>query len=389
MKKIVRKKALKTWNELKQIHDDLDNQKREIKNNINKDAFINNNDFKKEDDDNESHVNIQGNDKLVRKMDKLNFLRNLAKMAKIENQKIDYDSELPEKMKEEVYKKGISNVLNLSKFLKFKTQNTSFNKIDDLASPTKHKKKVQSEVEDYLKYSKQVKKYDAYKKIQEQKEKNYENENILYANENTANNMIKEENNFEKNNNNNLRNKPNKLKKIEYKEENQFKGGDQMTDNLYQNGNNYNYNNNHIDDNKINTKNQGYSSTNAILPEQNNKILYSNNNNPNLTNNKGYSSANLNNNYNANNNKTNLKENQDYPPTFINKPSPVIDQNDITVTNNNNESNLNPYIQSNNINDNNYLNNNINQNQTNQNSIKGDEQIKNYIQNMFNETIYN
>ena len=68
-------------------------------------------------------LNNNNDNKLVRKMDKLNFLRNLAKRAKIENQKIDYDSQLPEKMKEEVYKKGISNILNLSKFLKHKLQN--------------------------------------------------------------------------------------------------------------------------------------------------------------------------------------------------------------------------------------------------------------------------
>ena len=391
------KKALKTWNELKQIHDDLDNQKREIKNNINKDTFINNNNDIKKDDDNESHLNIQGNDKLVRKMDKFNFLRNLAKMAKIENQKIDYDSELPEKMKEEVYKKGISNVLNLSKFLKFKTQNTTFNKRDDLASPTKHKKKVQSEVEDYLKFSKQVKKYDAYKKIQNQREKNYDNENILYANENTGNNIIKEEeNNFDEKSNNNLRNKPNQIKKIEYQEEDQFKGGDQMTVNFYNNANNYN--NNPIIGNNMNINdNKGYSSTDAILPEQNNKILYNNNyNNPNLTNDKGYSSTNLNNNYNTNStnnnvnyNETNPKNNQDYSSAFINKSNPIIDQNDLTVTNNNNEINLNPKFLKNNVDDSSNFNNNINQNQINQNTKKeDDDQIKNYIQNMFNETIY-
>ena len=142
------KKTLKTWKELKKIYEDIDDKKREIKEDINKDTFLNNNLINKkvsnnneenendnendeeedEDGTNENETNnnnqYRNNDnKLVRKMDKLNFLRNLAKKAKIENQKIDYDSQLPEKMKEEVYKKGITNILNLSKFLKHKLLN--------------------------------------------------------------------------------------------------------------------------------------------------------------------------------------------------------------------------------------------------------------------------
>ena len=116
------KKTLKTWKELKKIYEDIDVKKREIKDDISKDDFINNNllnrklasnnneEEEEEEEENETineNVNNAKNNgfsTVVRKMDKLNFLRNLAKRAKIENQKIDYDSQLPEKMKEEVYK---------------------------------------------------------------------------------------------------------------------------------------------------------------------------------------------------------------------------------------------------------------------------------------------
>ena len=174
------KKTLKTWKELKNIYEDIDIKKREIKDDISKDDFINNNlinkklsandDEEDEEEDNETINEKVNNDKnngfstVVRKMDKLNFLRNLAKRAKIENQKIDYDSQLPEKMKEEVYKKGISNILNFSKFLKNRLQtkeSAEFKKEEVSPNKRKAKKnKMKNEIRDYLKHSKQVKKYD-------------------------------------------------------------------------------------------------------------------------------------------------------------------------------------------------------------------------------------
>ena len=94
------KEALINWYELKDKYEEKENE-----NNKNKE---------KEKEDNS---NLENKNNPNRKMDKLNFLRDLAKMAKKENNKIDYDSELPQKMKEEVYKKGIGNILQLSRFL--------------------------------------------------------------------------------------------------------------------------------------------------------------------------------------------------------------------------------------------------------------------------------
>ena len=205
------KKTLKTWKELKQLYEEIDSKKREIKDDINKDTFLNNNIINKkvlndnevEDDlTNENENNNPINNTLVKKMDKLNFLRNLAKRAKIENQKIDYDSQLPEKMKEEVYKKGISNILNLSKFLKHKLLNKEDEELKkDEISPHKNGKKnnLQNEIKDYLKYSKQVKKYDSIQKIHRDslnaKNKNGLKNNIIYQkNEDIINEDINEEN---------------------------------------------------------------------------------------------------------------------------------------------------------------------------------------------------
>ena len=225
------KKTLKTWKELKNIYEDIDIKKREIKDDISKDDFINNNlinkklsandDEEDEEEDNETINEKVNNDKnngfstVVRKMDKLNFLRNLAKRAKIENQKIDYDSQLPEKMKEEVYKKGISNILNFSKFLKNRLQtkeSAEFKKEEVSPNKRKGKKnKMKNEIRDYLKHSKQVKKYDSIKKMEHDniisKDKSYKNINNNNINniENDNNNIIKEENesNYNVNENNN------------------------------------------------------------------------------------------------------------------------------------------------------------------------------------------
>ena len=149
--------ALKNWKELTVIHKDLDNKKSQM---------VEGTDLAKTK---EEYLNKGENTKegtYVKKMDKFNFLRNLAKMAKIENKKVDYDTELPEKMREEVYKKGIGNILKLSNFLKYKNNNkNNISKDNSLnrsgSSKKKQKNRIKNEINDYLKYSEQVKKYDS------------------------------------------------------------------------------------------------------------------------------------------------------------------------------------------------------------------------------------
>jgi len=140
------KEALINWIELKKIYQEIDSKKREI-----------NLDMKNLDLDKNNYYdkNKEGGH-YVKKMDKLNFLRNLAKMAKIENNKVDYNTELPETMKEQVYKKGIGNVLQFSNFLS-KVNNKSENNI--MRNSAKRNQKI--EINDYIKNSKQVKRYNA------------------------------------------------------------------------------------------------------------------------------------------------------------------------------------------------------------------------------------
>ena len=145
--------ALKNWNELTVIHKDLDNKKSQI---------VEGTDLAKTK---EEYLNKGENTKegtYVKKMNQFNFLRNLAKMAKIENKKVDYDTELPEKMREEVYKKGIGNILKLSNFLKYKNNISKDNLLNRSGSrKKKQKNRIKNEINDYLKYNEQVKKYDS------------------------------------------------------------------------------------------------------------------------------------------------------------------------------------------------------------------------------------
>ena len=145
--------ALKNWNELTVIHKDLDNKKSQM---------VEGTDLAKTK---EEYLNKGENTKegtYVKKMNKFNFLRNLAKMAKIENKKVDYDTELPEKMREEVYKKGIGNILKLSNFLKYKNNISKDNLLNRSgSSKKKQKNRIKNEINDYLKYNEQVKKYDS------------------------------------------------------------------------------------------------------------------------------------------------------------------------------------------------------------------------------------
>ena len=327
------KKTLKTWKELKQIYEDIDVKKREIKDDISKDDFINNNllnrklasnnneEEEEEEEENETinenvnNAKNSGFSTVVRKMDKLNFLRNLAKRAKIENQKIDYDSQLPEKMKEEVYKKGISNILNFSKFLKHRLHNkesAEFEKDDKSNSKNKKKKnKMKNEIRDYLKHSKQVKKYDSIKKM--------EHENIVSknkeSNENNDNNIIKEEeneSNFKNNENNNMN-------QNNFIEENPIQGqnNDQNENNVNIQYNEENKNQEEIiqDENQNQIENENENENDIEQNNDNNEININNNfieQNNNLNNSQVSDTKNsnkINNDIELNENVRNMKDN--------------------------------------------------------------------------------
>ncbi len=357
------KKTLKTWKELKQIYEDIDVKKREIKDDISKDDFINNNllnrklasnnneEEEEEEEENETinenvnNAKNSGFSTVVRKMDKLNFLRNLAKRAKIENQKIDYDSQLPEKMKEEVYKKGISNILNFSKFLKNRLQTKESAEFkNEEVSPNKRKikkNKMKNEIRDYLKHSKQVKKYDSIKKMEHDNIISKDKDNINNINDINNNNIIKEEeneSNFNINENNNI--------------------------NIDNNENNNNINNNFIEENPIQGQNK-----NPIENNNNNYMEENNNNQEEINQDDNNQNQIENENENENFNENDIEQN--------NKSN-----NDINIINNNEQQNNN--LNNSQISDTKNSNDNNHINEENNNIIN----IKNNLQNNFNDIIY-
>ena len=364
------KKTLKTWKELKNIYEDIDIKKREIKDDISKDDFINNNlinkKISKNDDDEEDEeeenetinekVNNEKNNgfsTVVRKMDKLNFLRNLAKRAKIENQKIDYDSQLPEKMKEEVYKKGISNILNFSKFLKNRLQTKESAEFkNEEVSPNKRKikkNKMKNEIRDYLKHSKQVKKYDSIKKM--------EHDNIISKDKSYNINNMNNNNNIE-NDNNNIENDNNNI--IKEENESNYNANENNNEMNINNENNNNVNNNFVEEIPI----QGQNFENKVNEENTNM------------------------NYNElNNNQEEISQEEN------NNQNQIENENENDIEQNNQEDNINNSI--NNIQENKNMknsqisdtkNSNINKskNEANENTIN----IKNNLQNIFNDLIY-
>ena len=368
------KKTLKTWKELKNIYEDIDIKKREIKDDISKDDFINNNlinkKISKNDDDEEDEeeenetinekVNNEKNNgfsTVVRKMDKLNFLRNLAKRAKIENQKIDYDSQLPEKMKEEVYKKGISNILNFSKFLKNRLQTKESAEFkNEEVSPNKRKikkNKMKNEIRDYLKHSKQVKKYDSIKKM--------EHDNIISKDKSYNINNMNNNNNIE-NDNNNIENDNNNI--IKEENESNYNANENNNEMNINNENNNNVNNNFVEEIPI----QGQNFENKVNEENTNM------------------------NYNElNNNQEEISQEENNNQNQIENENENENENDIEQ--NNQEDNINNSI--NNIQENKNMknsqisdtkNSNINKskNEANENTIN----IKNNLQNIFNDLIY-
>ena len=367
------KKTLKTWKELKNIYEDIDIKKREIKDDISKDDFINNNlinkKISKNDDDEEDEeeenetinekVNNEKNNgfsTVVRKMDKLNFLRNLAKRAKIENQKIDYDSQLPEKMKEEVYKKGISNILNFSKFLKNRLQTKESAEFkNEEVSPNKRKikkNKMKNEIRDYLKHSKQVKKYDSIKKM--------EHDNIISKDKSYNINNMNNNNNIE-NDNNNIENDNNNI--IKEENESNYNANENNNEMNINNENNNNVNNNFVEEIPI----QGQNFENKVNEENTNM------------------------NYNELNNNQEEISQEENNQNQIEKENENENENDIEQ--NNQEDNINNSI--NNIQENKNMKNsqisdtknsnfNKSKNGANENTIN----IKNNLQNIFNDLIY-
>ena len=366
------KKTLKTWKELKNIYEDIDIKKREIKDDISKDDFINNNlinkKISKNDDDEEDEeeenetinekVNNEKNNgfsTVVRKMDKLNFLRNLAKRAKIENQKIDYDSQLPEKMKEEVYKKGISNILNFSKFLKnrLQTKESAEFKNEEI-SPNKRKikkNKMKNEIRDYLKHSKQVKKYDSIKKM--------EHDNIISKDKSYNINNMNNNNNIE-NDNNNIENDNNNI--IKEENESNYNANENNNEMNINNENNNNVNNNFVEEIPI----QGQNFENKVN-EENTNMNYNE-----LNNNQEEISQEENNNQNQIENE-NENEND-------------IEQNNQEDNINNSINNIqeNKNLKNSQISDTKHSNINKSKNEANENTIN----IKNNLQNIFNDLIY-
>ena len=351
------KKTLKTWKELKKIYEDIDTKKREIKDDISKDDFINNNLINKkisgnneeseEEEENETlNQNVingknNGFSTVVRKMDKLNFLRNLAKRAKIENQKIDYDSQLPEKMKEEVYKKGITNILNFSKFLKHRMltkESAEFQK--DEVSPKNRKlnrNKMKNEIKDYLKHSKQVKKYDSIKKMEHDNiiSKDKSNNNINIENienlENNNDNIIKEENesNFNINDNNNINDN---INNINIDNENYNK-----KNNKNNNRNNNNKNNNFVEESPIQGQNFGQNENNMNYNEENNnqEEINQDDNNQNQIENENENDIEQNNKEENNNNINIIQQNNNLNNSQISDTKNSVENKNIKEVNEN------------------------------------------------------
>ena len=234
---LIAKETFKNWLELKNIFEDIDNKKRNIKSNNNNFDNENNNIIVLDKND------YKNNNNLVKKMDKLNFLRNLAKMAKIDNKNNvnvnnfnDFDG-----FTDVIYEDGMAKALHKNNV---SNKNNSKNK------------KLKKEINDYLKYSNNVKKYNFY------------NNEIKNNNYNRNNNYVIRKNEEDKINNN--------LQNSEFHKFN--------SDNL----NNNNFNNNNNNDNFNNNNNKNFDDAELIIYESNN-----NNNN-----NKSVSSKNKNNNNN-------------------------------------------------------------------------------------------
>ena len=222
-------------------------------------------------------------------------------------------------MKEEVYKKGITNILNLSKFLKHKLLNKEGAEIiKDEISPHRRNKKnnLQNEIKDYLKHSKQVKKYDSIQKMKRDnikaKNKNKFQKNAIYGNkDNIINEEINEGNiNYNENENENeiennmsINNNQNEDIPPNFVEEGQIEGQNKTKFNKIEDNNN-----NEVNDEE--NKNQE-----EILQENENLSINNNNQkeiskkNNNITDTKTYSNEEIKQDMQINKNEQNLNLN--------------------------------------------------------------------------------
>lgn len=149
--------ALKEWSELEELYKEIENKKTLINPQI--------------EDLTKQTKNYNGQE-FNKKMDRLTMLRNLSKMNKNEERKIDNDpyNYLKENLKDEIYKKGIGNVLKLSNFLKNKNDQNHIHEMKNSGGMKNYNKSrknlspsnlVKEEIKDYLRRSQQVKKYNS------------------------------------------------------------------------------------------------------------------------------------------------------------------------------------------------------------------------------------
>jgi hypothetical protein len=150
--------ALKEWRKIEKIHEEMEKKKMRVGEGINN--------FNHPLDPLGENIFI---DEGVKKMDKLNLLRNLSKMNKnnsfsnlkaseINKRDSDPYTVLTENFKEEIYKKGIGNVLKLSNFIKNKN-NQDLRPSSSLSNLNRNKKslspakQVKEDINNYLKRS--------------------------------------------------------------------------------------------------------------------------------------------------------------------------------------------------------------------------------------------
>ena len=334
------KETLKNWIRLKEIYNNYDVQKRELNKELNFDIDKN-------------KYNMKNSEFPVKKMDKLNFLRNLAKMSKIDNNtnnNVNFEKELTLELKNRVYDNGINNVIQLSNLIHNKKEKNAFSKGTNF----------EKEINNFLKNSNQVKKYNAY------------NLNVPIKNENKINN-----------NNNNLNKE--ELQKISKefslkKEKVDDIENDKM--NLYNENNSENENQ---DDyfNPIQQKKNEQNLNNIIDDFENNYQYDYKKNNMNLMNNNNF--------FDNNNQEINFEENNiNNEKHFIinnrninNERININEENENFISNNeiNNLFNRNEQY----IENNQFKNHNLNNQNQIQNNINSD--LKLTFQNLFNNTL--
>lgn len=155
---IAANEALNEWRELEKIHEEIEKKKMRVGEGINI--------YNHHIDQLKDNAVVEDN---IKKMDKLNLLRNLSKINKnnsftnlnigeINKNNSDPYTILTENFKEEIYKKGIGNVMKLSNFIKNKN-NQDFRPLSSLSNLNRSKKtltpvkQVKEDINNYLKRS--------------------------------------------------------------------------------------------------------------------------------------------------------------------------------------------------------------------------------------------